>query len=152
MNAQSLQRIAEAFIKALEEGDLLFLEKYLTPDVVYIHGMALGGTVQGKQEVLWRMEPFMRAFPDWRFNARDFTVDVEQRIVTCTIQVMGTNTGEMDFRVFGQGVYKPTGRSFVLPVEQLMLTIRGASVSRIEVPAVEGAGFLGIFQQIDLER
>jgi hypothetical protein len=98
------------------------------------------------------MEPFLRAFSGWAFNAQDITADETRQQVTCSLHITGSNQGAMDFRGLGQGVYAPTGKSFALPPGTLTLTIRGAEIHRIDMTFAEGGGLTGIFEQIGPHR
>jgi hypothetical protein len=108
--------------------------------------------VQGKEEVIVRMEAFLRAFPGWSLEANDVSSDAAQGQVTCSLRIMGINDGEMDFRGIGQGRYEATGRAFILPEGWLMLTVRGAEIQRIDIGFPDGGGLVGIFEQIGSHR
>ena len=152
MTDHALRQLIAAFVKALESGDILFLDKFLTPDVVYARLNPRSTEVHGKEEVIARMEPFFRAFVGWSFNAGDITPDPANRQVTCSLHITGENRGEMDFRAMGQGYYGATGKAFSLPPGRLMLTARGAQIQRIEIEFADGGGLVGIFQQIGPHR
>jgi SnoaL-like domain len=152
VNAETLRQIILAFVQALETGDLLFLDKYLTADVVYIRTRPTRTEVHGKEEVLLRIEPFLRAFPGWQIAAEDIAAEPNQRRVTCRMLITGSNSGDMDFRGFGQGKYAATGKTFTLPPGELALTVRGASICRIDIDFAEGGGLTGIFEQIGPHR
>ena len=152
MSAEALQHLIVAFVQALESGDMLFLDKFLTPDVIYARLNPRSTEVHGKEEVIARIEPFLRAFVGWSFKAGDITSDPANRQVTCSLHVSGANQGAMDFRAIGQGQYEATGKSFALPLGHLMLTARGAQIQRIEIEFAEGGGLIGIFEQIGPHR
>lgn len=152
MNTLALQHLIVSFVKALENADLLFLDKFLTDDVVYVRAHPRPTEVQGKEEVITRMEVFLRAFPGWSLLAEDISSDAAQGQVTCGLRIMGINDGEMDFRTLGQGRYKATGKPFILPDGWLMLTIRGAEIQRIDIGFPDGGGLVGIFDQIGSHR
>lgn len=141
-----------AFVKALESGDLLFLDKFLTPDVIYARLNPQTTEIHGKEEVIARMEPFFRAFAGWSFNAGNISADSAHRQVMCGLHISGENRGAMDFRGLGQGQYQATGKSFVLPPGRLLLSVRGAQIERIEIEFSDGGGLVGIFQQIGPHR
>jgi SnoaL-like domain len=152
MTAQALEHLIVAFVRALESSDLLFLDKFLTPDVVYVRLNPRSNEFHGKEEVIGRMEPFLRAFVGWSFNASDLQADPAQRTVMCSLHISGANQGEMDFRAIGQGHYEATGKSFALPPGRLTLSARGAQIQRIEIEFAEGGGLVGIFEQIGPHR
>jgi hypothetical protein len=152
MNTHALQQLIVAFVKALESANLLFLDKYLTPDVMYVRANPRPTEVQGKEEVITRMEAFLRAFPGWSLHADEISADAAQRQVMCSLYIMGASTGEMDFRTLGQGKYDATGKPFVLPPGWLMLTVRGAEIQRIDIGFPDGGGLVGIFDQIGSHR
>jgi hypothetical protein len=152
MNTHALQHLIVAFVKALESGDLLFLDKYLTSDVTYVRAHPRPTEVRGKEEVITRMEAFLRAFPNWSLVAEDVSADASQRQVTCSLRIMGINDGEMDFRGIGQGKYEATGKAFILPDGWLMLSVRGAEIQRIDIGFPDGGGLVGIFEQIGSHR
>ena len=152
MTADALEHLIVAFVRALESNDLLFLDKFLTPDVVYTRLNPRSNEFHGKEEVIARMEPFLRAFVGWSFNASDISADPAKRQVTCSLHISGANQGVMDFRAIGQGQYEATGKSFDLPPGRLMLSARGAHIERIEIEFAEGGGLDGIFAQIGPHR
>ena len=152
MNNKSLQQLIVAFVRALESADLLFLDKYLTRDVTYARETPRPTEVHGKEEVITRMEAFLRAFPGWSLHAGDISADAAQRQVMCSLYIMGASTAEMDFRTLGQGVYEATGKPFALPPGWLVLTVRGAEIQRIDIGFPEGGGLVGIFDQIGVHR
>ncbi len=152
MNAAALQHLIVAFVKALETSDLLFLDKYLAPDVIYVRSNPRPAEVGGKEEVIARMEAFLRAFVGWSLTVDDISADAAQRQVACSLHIRGRNSGEMDFRGLGQGKYEATGKTFEIPPGWLMLTVRGAEISRIDIEFPDGGGLVGIFNQIGSHR
>lgn len=152
MNAAALEHLIVAFVRALESGDLLFLDKYLSADVVYARSSPTHTEVQAKEAVIARMEPFLRAFSGWSLAATDIVTDPDHHQVTCNLHISGSSAGEMDFRALGQGRYEATGRSFTLPPGRLMLTVRGAAICRIDIDFPQGGGLTGLFEQIGPHR
>lgn len=152
MNAQALAQVIVRFTRALESADLLFLDKYLADDVVYVRVRPTSTEVTGKDAVIARMEPFLRAFTGWSLDAAGIVADAENSRVTCSLHITGRNAGEIDLRALGQGSYAATGKPFVLPPGRLTLTVRGAEICQIEFDFPEGGGLSGIFAQIGSHR
>lgn len=152
MNERALSHLITAFVAALEQGNLVFLEKYLSADVAYDRIYPRPFVARGKDEVITRMEPYFRAFRGWSLTAAEIQPDAEARRVTCELHIQGANRGEMDFRTKGQGRYEATGRAFALPPGRLTLTVRGAEICRIEIEFPPGGGLAGIFEQIGAHR
>jgi hypothetical protein len=152
MNDQALAHLIVGFVRALESADLLFLEKYLAADVVYVRSSPTRTEVPGKDAVIARMEPFLRAFAGWSLTAADISADSERHQVTCSLHITGENKGDMDFRVLGQGTYTATGKVFALPPGHLALTVCGAEICRIDIDFPQGGGLTGIFEQIGPHR
>jgi ketosteroid isomerase-like protein len=86
------------------------------------------------------------AFPDWTFQARDFTEQGDT--VNATVSVGGTQTGTLSLPFLGLPDVARTGRSVRNPDEALRMTVRDGMVAGVHVAPVQGGGVPGILTSL----
>jgi predicted ester cyclase len=140
--------VAEAFLAAVDTLDLDAAAPYCTDDFLYS-----GPLPEPVSLDRWRgMASRMKAgFPDWHFNPQ---IDsVEGDTVYVTVQVMGTNTGDLDLSPVGVPFIPATGRSIQLPESTGRVVVSGDQVSSFALDVTPGtAGVFAIVAQLGVDR
>jgi hypothetical protein len=91
-------------------------------------------------------EPFLKAFPDWNYNAKFESEDGD--FVHITVHVTATHSGDLDLTSMGMGVVPASGRSVAMPDTKGRLIFKGDKIANLDFEIVEGAGIPGILAQI----
>ena len=139
------EEIAEAYADAFNAGDLDTLADLLSDDFQF------SGPVpepMDRDQFLVLMDVMWNAFPDLQFNTR--LVDINRNVVRFTNQLAGTHTGDLDLSSMGLGVIPATGRSFSMAREDGETAIQDGTVVSTHIYPTEGAGLMGILQQLGI--
>ena len=133
----------KAGLAASEAGQTSKFASMLTDDMVFA-----GPVPQpvGKREFVGLMTALVAAMPDWKFNATDFKQNGDQ--VTLTMQITGTQTGELNLPMPGFPKLPATGKQVSLAKEPTTITVKDDKISRLEGAVVAGGGVAGILAQL----
>ena len=135
--------VVKTGLAASEAGHTSKFASMLTDDMVF------AGPVPepvGKREFVGLMSALVAAMPDWKFNATDYKQNGNQ--VTVTLQITGTQTGELNLPMPGFPKLPPTGKHVSLPKEPTIITVKEDKISRLEASVVPGGGVAGILAQL----
>ena len=133
----------KAALAAVEQGDFKKVEEFTADDLAFV-----GPTPQplGKREFLATQMALHTAFPDWRFNATDFSEAGD--VVTANVQITGTHTGELSLPMPGFPKVPPSGKRISLPAQKTSWTIKNGKMSRLEAAPSPTGGVPGILAQL----
>ena len=134
----STRDIAEGFLAAIETLDLDGAAPYCTDDFTYSGPLPQPVTLDKWRGMAGRMKA---GFPDWHFNSQ--IESVEGDTVYVTVQVTGTNTGDLDLSPVGIPFIPATGRSIQLPETTARVMISGNQVSSFDLDVSPDTG--GVF-------
>lgn len=137
--------IVKAGLAAVEAGDFKKLDGMVADDYVF------AGPVPkplGKREFIGLQSALLAAMPDWKFNATDFKEDGD--VVTVTLRVTGTQTGELSLPMPGIPVLPASGKQISLPGEISVFTVKNGELARLDITPTPGGGLLGILAQLDV--
>jgi SnoaL-like domain len=135
--------IVKAGLAAIEAGDFKKLDGMVADDYVF------AGPVPeplGKREFMGLQSALLTAMPDWKFNAADFKENGD--VVTVTLKVTGTQTGELKLPMPGIPILPASGKQVSLPGETSTFTIKNGKLARLDITPTVGAGLLGILSQL----
>ena len=135
--------IVKAGLAATEAGDFKKLDGMVADDYVF------AGPVPeplGKREFMGLQSALLTAMPDWKFNAADFKENGD--VVTVTLKVTGTQTGELKLPMPGIPILPASGKQVSLPGETSTFTIKNGKLARLDITPTVGAGLLGILSQL----
>jgi len=135
--------VVKTGLAASEAGQNGKFANMLTDDMVF------AGPVPepvGKREFVGLMTALVAAMPDWKFNATDFKQNGNQ--VTATLQITGTQTGELNLPMPGFPKLPATGKHVSLPKEPTTITVKDDKISRLESANVPGGGVAGVLAQL----
>ena len=135
--------IVKAGLAATEAGDFKKLDGMVADDYVF------AGPVPepvGKREFMGLQMALLKAMPDWNFNAADFKENGD--VVTVTLQVTGTQTGELSLPMPGIPIIPPSGKRVSLPGETSTFTVKNGKLARLDVASTPGGGLMGILSQL----
>ena len=135
----------KAGLAAVEQGDFKKVEDFVADDLVFEGPTPLP---LGKPEFLAMQMALHTAFPDWRFNATDFSEAGD--VVTATVKITGTNTGEVSLPLPGFAKVPPTGKKISLPPQKTSWTIKNGKMSRLDADRSPTAGVPGILAQLGI--
>ena len=137
--------IVKAALTSVEQGDFKKVEEFTADDLVFV-----GPTPQplGKREFLATQMALHVAFPDWRFNATDWTEAGD--VVTANVQITGTQTGELNLPMPGFVKVPPTGKKISLPPQKTSWTIKNGKMSRLDAAPSPTGGVPGILAQLGI--
>jgi predicted ester cyclase len=135
--------VVKAGLAASEAGQTSKFASLLTDDMVFA-----GPVPQpvGKHEFVGLMTAMVAGMPDWKFNATDFKQNGNQ--VTATLQITGTQTGELNLPMPGLPKLPATGKHVSLPKEPTTFTVKDDKISRLESTNVPGGGVAGVLAQL----
>ncbi len=140
MNAQ---QITQKLVKAIEDQDWDGAQALLAKD--YTFSGAVPQPIGGA-EWLGVHRALANAMPDLRFN---FTATGgNDGIVEGTVQMSGTNTGDLALPIPGLPRVPATGRKITLPVEHVRVKAQGDKLINWEVEPVTDGGVPGILKQM----
>jgi predicted ester cyclase len=137
--------VVKAGLAATEAGDFNKLDGLVADDYVF------AGPVPepvGKREFMGLQMALLKAMPDWSFNARDFKENGD--VVTVTLQVTGTQTGELSLPMPGIPKLPGSGKKVSLPGEISTFTVKNGKLVRLDVAPTPGGGLMGILSQLDV--
>ena len=135
--------VVKAGLAASESGQASKFASMLTDDMVF------AGPVPepvGKREFAGLMSALVAAMPDWKFNATDYKQNGNQ--VTMTLQITGTQTGELNLPMPGFQKLPATGKHVSLPKEPTTVIVKDDKISRLEAAVVPGGGVAGVLAQL----
>ena len=135
--------IVKAGLAAIEAGDFKKLDGMVADDYVF------AGPVPeplGKREFMGLQSALLTAMPNWKFNAADFKENGD--VVTVTLQVTGTQTGELKVPMPGIPILPASGKQISLPGETSVFTLKNGKLARLDITPTAGAGLLGILSQL----
>ena len=140
------KQAAEAFLAGINTLNLDAAAPYCTNNFTYSGPLPKPVNLQE-----WRglAGLFLKAFPDWNFNAK--VSREEGNVVHLTAQVTGTQTGELDLTPLGMGVIPATGKSIALPQSPGRVTLAGDKIANFHLDVVPGAGIPGILAQLGVK-
>jgi len=95
------------------------------------------------------MSSLVNAFPDLKNNLK-ITGESGGK-VEGSVQMAGTHTKPFDLSGMKMPVFPPTGKSFSLPRESFVITVKNGKISGFEVSVPEGGGLGGILAQLGIE-
>jgi predicted ester cyclase len=136
--------VAEAFLAAVDTLDLDAAAPYCTDDFLYIGPLPEPASLERWRKMATRMKA---GFPDWHFSPQ---IDsVEGDTVYVTVQVTGTNTGDLDLSPVGGPLIPATGRSIQLDESTGSVVVSGDRVSKFELDVTPGtAGIFAVVAQL----
>lgn len=139
----SATELAKVFGSTMDTGDFSKLESYLDDGFIFS-----GPTPNplNKQEFLGFHRSLKAAFPDWNTNV----VVLEDRgdSVRATASPSGTHRATLILKDIGS--YEATNRSFRLPPEPLLLSVKNNKITSIVITPTAGGGVMGILSQLGL--
>ena len=139
----SAMEIVKAGLAAVEANDFKKLEGMLADDMVF------AGPVPkpvGKHEFVGLQSLLLAAMPNWKFNPKDFKENGD--VVTVTLQVTGTQTGELSLPMPGMPKIPASGKKVSLPSEASTFTVKNGKITRLDVASTPGGGVPGILAQL----
>lgn len=137
--------IVGATMDALQAGDLDTVYSFLAPGFVFS-----GPVPQPVNADQWLdMSAILQAaFPDLNYN---FSIeDVEGDTVHISAALSGTHTGDLDLRMMGIGMIPPSGRSFAIPRDYGVATVRSGKIISWEIGSTPETGIRGILSQLGI--
>ncbi len=140
MNAQ---QITAKVAQAIEDQDWNAAQALLADD--YTFSGAVPQPIGGA-EWLGVHRALAKAMPDLRLNY--VATGGDDGIAEGTIQLSGTNTGELALPIPGLPKIPPTGRKITLPREHVRVKARGNQLINWEVEPVADGGVMGILKQM----
>ena len=139
----SAMDVVKEGLAATEAGDFGKLESLIADD------FSMTGSVPmpvGKREFVGLMMAMVKAMPDWKFKASDFTEDGDQ--VTVPLRITGTHTGELQLPMPGLAAIPASGTKVSLPSEPSTFTVKNGKLAKLEVASTPGGGVMGILSQL----
>ncbi len=140
MNAQ---QITQKVLKAIEDQDWALAQSLLADDFTF--SGAVPQPISGP-EWLGVHRALANAMPDVRFNY--VATGGDDGIAEGTVQVSGTNTGELALPMPGLPRIPATGRKITNPRERVWVKARGDKLINYEVEQVPDGGVPGILKQM----
>lgn len=136
----------KTFIAALEANDFGKAASYLSDDFVFS-----GVTPQpvGKNEFLGMQQSVQTAFPDWSFGLGDLSEAGDT--VKMTLQISGTQTGQLDLTPVGLPPVPPSGKKISLPKDRAEVTVKGDKITAFHNMASPNGGVVGMLQQLGVQ-
>ncbi len=140
MNAQ---QVTQKVLKAIEDQDWALAGSLLAEDFKFS-----GATPQpiGAAEWLGVHQALAKAMPDLRFNY--VATGGDDGTAEGSVQLNGTNTGELALPIPGLPRIPATGRKITNPKEHVRVKARGDKLINYEVEQVPNGGVLGILTQM----
>ena len=134
-------QIAVFCFGAIQQRHLVLAETYLAEDFLFD-----GPTAKpiGRQEWLDQQRSLLQAFPDLDFNLHD--IHEHDGVVSARMRLSGRHAGVL--LLPGMPPVPPTGRSVVLPPEEIMVGFKGDKIVHLEVKQVPNGGLTGILEQV----
>jgi hypothetical protein len=135
--------IVKSAYATIEAGKLSKFADMLTEDLVF------SGPVPepiGKREYVGLITALVAAIPDWKFNGKDFKQIGDK--VTVTVQVTGTQTGELKIPLPGFPKVPATRKRISLDKQPTTFTIKSNKICRIEAEPSARTGVPGILAQL----
>jgi len=137
--------IVKAGLAAIEAVDFEKLDSLVADDFVFAGPVA---EPLGKREYMGLQAALVTAMPDWKFNAADFKENGD--VVTVTLQVTGTQTGELSLPVPGVPKLPGSDKKVSLPGEPGTFTVKDGKLVRLDIASTPGGGLLGILAQLSV--
>lgn len=136
--------LARTVLHALGSGDTATLTSKVTDDFQFI-----GITPQplNKQEFLGFSQMLHAAFPDCTFH--EVSASENGDTVTIKHTISGTHTGTLNAP--GLPPIPATGKSFALPEESSVYTIKGDKVAQTHAYPAPDGGLTGILKQLGVQ-
>jgi predicted ester cyclase len=137
--------LVKQYLACVESGDIDKMGALVTDDFRF------EGPVPeplGKKDYISMMKSLTTAFPDWRFNGRDYKED--GNVVRYTNKVTGTQTGTLSLSMLPQPV-APSGKHIQLAEQHFEVYIKGDKISRIHGDNAPGSGLMGILDQLGVK-
>ncbi len=132
------REVAEAFLAAVDTLDLDTAAQYCTDDFTYSGPLPQPVSMDRWRGVAGRMKA---GFPDWHFSPQ---IDsVEGDTVHVTVQVTGTNTGDLDLSPVGVPFIPATGRSIQIRQATGRVVVSGDQVQGFTLDVTPETG--GVF-------
>ncbi|MBI5032123.1 MAG: nuclear transport factor 2 family protein [Chloroflexi bacterium] len=140
------KQAAEAFLAGINTLNLDAVASYCTNDFTYSGPLPKPVNLQE-----WRglASVFLKAFPDWNFNAT--VVREEGNVVHVTVRITGTQNGELNLTPLGMGVIPATGKSITLPQSPGRVTFAEDKIANFHLDVGPGAGIPGILAQLGVK-
>jgi predicted ester cyclase len=138
--------MANKLLQAIEANDTMAAAKFLSDDFTFsgpVPQPISGG------EWLAMQQSLSKAFPDWKFNAADLREEGDK--IRGTVQITGTQKGELDLSALGMPNVPATGKAVKLPREEITLTVSNGRFTSLNTAATEGAGVMGILSQLGVK-
>lgn len=137
------QKVVEAFMHALDEGDEARLDELMDEGFRYGHEGMPG--LLDRAQFLAFVRRLRAGLPDLRFHSGPVSDD---DVVWTDIRVEGTQTEFLDLTAFGLGAVDATTTRVVLPTERAVFIVDGGRVLYHGVVATDGGGWAGLFEQL----
>lgn len=134
--------VALAFVRALEAGDFAALERLTTEDFTFT---GLSPEPLDREAFLALERGFHAAMSDTVYAPRLLAERGDEAEVA--IAVSARHTAPLALPGAAEPL-APTGRSFTLPEQRPVYTVREGRVARAVMPRVEGAGVESILTQL----
>ena len=137
--------VAKETVDALENKDWDAASALMADDFTFE-----GGTPEpiDKDGFLGLSKAMATAMPDWSYQAHDFAQLDDDDDVSCTVNVGGTHTGQLNLPAMGITGVAPTGKSARSPDEKITLSIRDGKVAKLHADVPPNGGVAGVLQQI----
>ncbi len=140
MNAQ---QIAQKVTAAIEDQDWVAAQALLAANFTF--SGAVPQPISGA-EWLAIHRALAKAMPDLRLNYAGLGGD--DGLAEGTVQLRGTNTGELVLPIPGLPQVPATGRNITLPREHVRVKAQGDQLINWEVQPVSDGGVIGILKQM----
>lgn len=92
------------------------------------------------------IEAMIAAMPDWSFGYK--LVNANGNDVEGTVEITGTQSGELALPIPGIPRVPATGKKVRLPKEKVELTVRDGQITSLKVENVPNGGVPGILKQL----
>jgi hypothetical protein len=136
----------KSLFSAIEAKDYTRAESLLTDDFAF---EGVTPTRVTRREFIDLHRYALKAMPDWKFNAHDYSVSGDK--VHCKVKISGTHSEVLDLPMMEIHSIAPTHKHLRMPDEPCTFTLRGDKVYRMEVKRVEGGGVEGILSQLNIK-
>ena len=114
----------KAYFAALDSSDAERVDQYLAEDYQLVD---FTPRPMGKEARLALVQQLKAALPDLKHSLSNFSVD--KNVVKLTVQLSGTNSGNLDLREMGIGVVPRTHKFIIFPNGTYEFTIKDGKIT-----------------------
>jgi hypothetical protein len=140
MNAQEL---VQDVYSSLEKKEFQHALTLLSDDFVFSGATPVP---LNKQQWISVIEGMKAAMPDWSFNYK--LVKATSSAIEGTVEITGTQTGELALPIPGIPRVPATSKKVRLPKEKVELTVRNGQLTSLKVENLPNGGVPGILKQL----